>query len=47
MVETAMVRANWRKNWPVMPAMNTQGMKTLLNTSPMAMTGVETSSMAL
>ena len=27
-VETAIVRANWRKNWPVMPEMNTQGTNT-------------------
>ena len=27
-VETAMVRANWRKNWPVMPLMNAHGTNT-------------------
>ena len=45
-VETAIVRANWRKNRPVIPVMNTQGMNTEASTSPMAITGAETSSMA-
>jgi hypothetical protein len=47
MVETAMVRANCRKNEPVMPLMKAQGTKTALRTSPTAMTGPETPSMAL
>ena len=42
-VETAIVRANWRKNWPVMPVMNAQGTNTALSTRPMAITGPETS----
>ena len=46
MVETAIVKANWRKNRPVMPVMNTQGMNTEASTSPMAITGAETSDMA-
>ena len=28
MVEAAIVNANWRKNWPVMPLMNAQGTNT-------------------
>src|SRR5947209_628166 len=31
-VETAMVTANWRKNWPVMPPRKQQGIKTELKT---------------
>jgi hypothetical protein len=27
-VLTAIVRANWRKNWPTMPVMKAQGTKT-------------------
>ena len=27
-VDEAIVRANWRKNWPVMPVMNAQGTNT-------------------
>ena len=38
-VETAIVKANCRKNRPVIPVMNTQGMNTDASTSPMAMTG--------
>ena len=45
-VETAIVRANCRKNCPMMPVMNAQGTNTALSTSAMAMTGPETSSMA-
>ena len=45
-VETAMVRANWRKNWPMMPLMNAHGMNTAASTRPMAMTGPDTCSMA-
>ena len=46
-VDTAMVRANWRKNWPVMPLMNAHGMNTADSTSATAMTGPETCSIAL
>ena len=46
-VETAMVTANWRKNWPLIPPRNAAGMKTANSTSPTAMTGPVTSSMAL
>ena len=31
-VETAMVTANWRKNWPVMPLMNAHGTNTAHST---------------
>ena len=41
-----MVRANWRKNWPVMPVMNAHGMNTALSTRPMATTGPDTCCMA-
>ena len=46
-VETAMVTANWRKNWPVMPPTNAAGMNTAESTSAMATTGPVTSSIAL
>ena len=46
-VETAMVTANWRKNWPVMPPMNAQGTKTALSTKATATMGPVTSSIAL
>ena len=46
-VEAAIVRANCRKNWPVMPLMNAQGTKTALRTRPTATTGPETWLMAL
>ena len=46
-VETAMVRANCRKNWPVMPAMNAHGHEHRHSTRAMAMTGPVTSSIAL
>ena len=46
-IETAIVRANWRKNWPVMPPMNAQGRNTELSTSVMAMIGPVISSIAL
>ena len=46
-VETAMVTANWRKNWPVMPARKQHGMNTELSTSVMASIGPVISSMAL
>ena len=46
-VEAAMVKANWRKNCPVMPVMNAQGTNTALSTSPTAITGPETWLMAL
>src|SRR5207302_181581 len=42
-VETAIVRANCRKNWPVMPEMKAHGMKTHISTSEMAMIGPVTS----
>ena len=45
-VETAIVRANWRKNWPTIPVMKAQGTKTAVRTRPMATTGPETSCMA-
>ena len=45
-VDVAMVTANCRKNWPVTPPMNAQGMKTAVSTSAMAMTGPVTSSIA-
>ena len=45
-VEKAIVRANWRKNRPVIPVMKTHGGNTEASTSPMAMTGAETSDMA-
>ena len=41
-VETAMVKANCRKNCPVMPRMNAQGTNTALRTSPTATTGPDT-----
>ncbi len=45
-VETAMVRANWRKNWPMMPLMKAHGTNTADSTRPMATTGPDTCSMA-
>ena len=45
-VDTAMVRANWRKKLPVMPLMNAHGTNTALSTRPTAMTGPDTCSMA-
>jgi hypothetical protein len=45
-VEAAMVTANWRKNWPVMPPMNMHGTNTADSTRAMAMTGPVTSSIA-
>ena len=45
-VELAIVSANWRKNWPVMPEMKAQGTNTAERTSPIAITGPETSSIA-
>ena len=38
-VETAIVTANWRKNWPVMPPMNAQGTNTALSTRAIARIG--------
>ena len=38
-VETAIVTANWRKNWPVMPPRKQHGMNTEQSTSVMASTG--------
>ena len=46
-VETAIVRANWRKNCPVMPLMNAHGTNTALSTRPTAITGPDTCSIAL
>ena len=46
-VETAMVTANWRKNWPVMPLMKAQGTNTAHSTRATAITGPVTSSIAL
>ena len=46
-VETAIVTANWRKNWPVMPLMNAHGTNTAHSTRATAMTGPVTSSIAL
>ena len=46
-VETAIVRANCRKNCPMMPLMNAQGTNTALSTRPTAITGPETWSMRL
>ena len=33
-VELAIVRANWRKNWPVIPEMNAQGTNTAAEHQP-------------
>ena len=46
-VETAMVRANWRKNWPVMPLMKAHGTNTADSTRATAITGPDTCSIAL
>ena len=46
-VETAIVTANWRKNWPVMPLMKAQGTNTAHSTRATAITGPVTSSIAL
>src|SRR5690349_1970735 len=46
-VETAIVTANWRKNWPVMPEMMAHGTNTADSTSATAMIGPVTSSIAL
>ncbi len=46
-VETAMVTANCRKNWPVMPVMKQQGMNTELSASVIARIGPVISSIAL
>ena len=46
-VETAMVRANWRKNMPVMPLMKAHGTNTADSTRATATTGPDTSSIAL
>jgi hypothetical protein len=46
-VETEIVRANWRKNWPVMPLMKAHGTNTAHSTRPTATIGPVTSSMAL
>src|SRR5207237_10892688 len=46
-VDTAMVTANWRKNWPLTPPRKQQGINTELRTSVIASTGPVISSMAL
>ena len=46
MVDTEMVMANCLKNWPVIPLMNAQGIKTAHKTKATAMTGPVTSVMA-
>ena len=46
-VETAIVTANWRKNWPVIPPRKQQGTNTEQSASVMAMIGPVISSMAL
>ena len=46
-IDTAIVKANCRKNWPMMPVMNAHGTNTALSTKPTAITGPETCSMAL
>ncbi len=45
-VETAIVRANCLKNWPVIPVMNAHGMNTHIKTSEIAMIGPDTSFIA-
>ena len=46
-VETAIVTANWRKNWPVIPPRKQQGMNTELSTRVIARIGPVISSIAL
>ena len=46
-IDTEMVRANWRKNWPVMPPRKALGSSTELSTSVMARIGPVISFMAL
>ena len=46
-VETEIVTANWRKNWPLTPPRKQQGMNTDDRTSVMARTGPVISSIAL
>ena len=46
-VEEAIVNANCRKNCPVIPEMNAQGMNTAESTRPTAITGADTSLIAL
>ena len=46
-VETAIVTANWRKNWPVIPLINAHGTNTATSTEATATTGPVTSSIAL
>ena len=46
-VETEIVTANWRKNWPVMPGRKQTGTKTAHSTSVMARIGPVISSIAL
>src|SRR5690606_11795991 len=46
-IDTAIVSANCRKNCPMMPVMNAHGTNTALSTSPTAITGPDTCSMAL
>ncbi len=46
-IDAPMVRANWRKNCPVMPPRNAAGRNTALKTSVMAIMGPVISSIAL
>ena len=46
-VAVAMVTANWRKNWPMMPVKKVEGMNTADSTSAMAISAPPTSSMVL
>ena len=45
-VDTAIVSANCRKKWPVMPLMNAHGTNTADSTRPTAITGPDTCSIA-
>jgi len=46
-IDAAMVSANWRKNWPVIPPRKALGRNTALSTSVMAMIGPVISPIAL
>ncbi len=46
-IVTEMMRANWRKNWPVIPLRNALGSSTELSTSVIAMIGPVISLIAL
>lgn len=43
-VAVAIVTANWRKNWPVMPLTSAAGMNTAMSTSEIATSVPDTSS---